>query len=121
MVFITHDLGIVSEFCDTVAVVYAGEAIERGTVEQVFAREVNHPYTQALFECLPDLSSTTARLPSFENVMIDPTRLPEGCKFAARCHSCTELCKQQNPALYVLEDGHSIKCHLFAEKEAKGK
>ena len=117
MIFITHDLGIVAEFCDNVAVVYAGEVIERGTIEQVFARQANHPYTKALFECIPDLTSTATRLPSFEGVMIDPTNLPKGCKYAARCPNSSDLCLRENPVLCELGDGHSIKCHLFPVKE----
>ena len=120
MIFITHDLGVVAEFCDSVAVVYAGEVIEHGTVEQVFARKSNHPYTHGLFECLPDLTSTAKRLPHFEGVMVDPTNLPEGCKFASRCHNCMELCKQQSPNLYISKEGHLIKCHLYARKETNG-
>jgi len=117
MIFITHDLGIVAEFCDNVAVVYAGEVIERGTIEQVFARDANHPYTKALFECMPDLSSTSTRLPSFEGAMIDPTNLPEGCKYAERCENRSDLCLLENPVLRALGDGHYVKCHLFPAKE----
>ena len=119
MIFITHDLGIVAEFCESVAVVYAGEVIERGTIEQVFAQTVCHPYTHGLFECMPNLTSTVNRLPHFEGTMVDPTNLPVGCKFAPRCNIRTDLCEQQNPPLYTLEDGHCIKCHLFAREEAK--
>jgi len=119
MIFITHDLGVVSEFCDNVAVVYAGEIIERGTVEQVFTRDVCHPYTQGLFECVPDLKSTVSRLPHFKGIMVDPTNLPPGCKFAERCNNCMELCEKENPAMCYSEDGHGIKCHLFEQKGAK--
>jgi peptide/nickel transport system ATP-binding protein len=118
MIFITHNLGIVAEFCDSTAVVYAGEVVEKGSVEQVFARVFNHPYTQGLFECLPDLSSTAKRLPNLDATMVDPTNLPQGCKFALRCPHRTALCEQQSPDMYCVEDGHRIKCHLFARKEA---
>ena len=117
MIFITHDLGIVAEFCENVAVIYAGEVIERGTVEQVFAQEQNHPYTEGLFACIPNLTSTLDRLPNLEGTMIDPTNLPPGCKFAERCQKRMDICEQQNPALNVFMDGHSIKCHLFTSKE----
>ena len=113
MIFITHDLGVVAEFCDNVAVVYGGEVIERGTVEQVFARTINHPYTSNLFECIPDLTSTSKRLPHFEGTMLDPTNLPEGCKYAPRCNVSLDLCVKQNPEMHIAEDGHNIKCHLF--------
>lgn len=114
MVFITHDLGIVAEFCDTVAVVYAGEVIERGTVEQVFVRTQNHPYTKGLFNCIPELTSDVPRLTPIPGYMPDPANLPEGCKFSDRCASRMNICLQQNPDTYAAEDGHSIKCHLFA-------
>jgi len=117
MIFITHDLGIVAEFCDSVAVVYAGEVIEQGTIEQVFARDLNHPYTHGLFGCIPELSSTATRLPHIEGSMLDPTNLPAGCKFASRCPDCTEFCQKQSPELHVFQDGHSIRCHLFSGKE----
>ena len=120
MIFITHDLGIVAEFCDNVAVCYAGEVIERGSVEQVFERIANHPYTKGLFECLPDLSSTPKRLPNIEGTMLDSTNLPKGCKFASRCPSRMDLCEQENPGLHFVGEGHCIKCHLFAGKEASG-
>jgi peptide/nickel transport system ATP-binding protein len=117
MIFITHDLGIVAEFCNNVAVVYGGEVIERGSVDQVFTRIINHPYTHSLFECIPDLTSTAKRLPHFEGAMLDPTNLPKGCKYAQRCAACTELCTRQNPEMYTVEDGHTVKCYLFAEKK----
>ena len=120
MIFITHDLGIVAEFCDTVAVVYAGEVIEKGTVDQVFERVSNHPYTHGLFGCLPDLTSTAKRLPNFEGAMVDPTNLPKGCKFASRCPHRTEFCEQHKPEIHYFENGHGIRCHNFAQKEANG-
>ena len=119
MIFITHDLGIVAEFCDNVAVVYGGEVVERGTVEQVFARTTNHPYTRSLFECIPDLTSNVKRLLHSDSTMLDPTNLPEGCKFASRCSGCMELCQHQNPQPSMVEAGHMIKCHLF-RKEGSG-
>jgi peptide/nickel transport system ATP-binding protein len=117
MIFVTHDLGIVAEFCDTIAVVYGGEVIERGTVEQVYARDAIHPYTEGLFNCVPDLTSTTRRLPNLEGAMLDPTRLPTGCKFASRCPKRTDACEQTNPEMVEVEEGHSIRCSLFAKKE----
>jgi peptide/nickel transport system ATP-binding protein len=120
MIFITHDLGIVAEFCDSVAIVYGGEVIENGSVEQVFTRVTNHPYTHSLFECVPDLTSTAKRLPHFEGTMLDPTNLPKGCKFALRCNACTELCMQQNPKMHAVEDGHIVKCHLFRAERSAG-
>jgi peptide/nickel transport system ATP-binding protein len=117
MIFITHDLGIVAEFCDNVNVVYGGEVIEKGTVEQVFSRESNHPYTSSLFACIPDLESTASRLPHYEGTMLDPTNLPKGCKYAERCNAGTELCIQHKPELYNIGDEHYIRCYHFSERE----
>ena len=115
MIFITHDLGIVAEFCENVAVVYGGEVIERGTVEQVFARTANHPYTNNLFECIPDLTGSVNRLTPIPGFVLDSRTVPVGCPFADRCSKCTEVCKKEKPIHYV-EDGHYIKCHLYANE-----
>lgn len=112
MILITHDLGIVAEFCDKVAVVYAGAVIESGTVEQVFARAKNHPYTAGLFQCIPELTIDAERLTPIPGYMADPTNLPPGCKFADRCTHCKDICVAEEPALQQLEEGHYIKCHF---------
>ena len=116
MIFITHDLGIVAEFCENVAVVYGGEVIERGTVEQVFARTANHPYTNNLFECIPDLTGSVNRLPPIPGFVLDSRTVPVGCPFADRCSKCTEVCKKEKPSIHYVEDGHYIKCHLYANE-----
>lgn len=119
MIFITHDLGIVAEFCENVAVVYGGEVIERGTVEQVFARTANHPYTDSLFKCIPDLTSSVDRLTPIPGFVLDSRTVPAGCPFADRCGSCTERCRQEKPSIHYVEDGHCIKCHLYENEVSK--
>ena len=116
MIFITHDLGIVAEFCENVAVVYGGEVIERGTVEQVFARTANHPYTNNLFECIPDLTGSVNRLTPIPGFVLDSRTVPVGCPFADRCSKCTEVCKKEKPSIHYVEDGLYIKCHLYANE-----
>ena len=116
MIFITHDLGIVAEFCENVAVVYGGEGIERGTGEQVFARTANHPYTNNLFECIPDLTGSVNRLTPIPGFVLDSRTVPVGCPFADRCSKCTEVCKKEKPSIHYVEDGHYIKCHLYANE-----
>ncbi len=116
MIFITHDLGIVAEFCENVAVVYGGEVIERGTVEQVFARTANPPYTNNLFECIPDLTGSVNRLTPIPGFVLDSRTVPVGCPFADRCSKCTEVCKKEKPSIHYVEDGHYIKCHLYANE-----
>ncbi|GHV11570.1 dipeptide/oligopeptide/nickel ABC transporter ATP-binding protein [Spirochaetia bacterium] len=116
MIMITHDLGIVAEFCDSVAVVYGGEVVERGTVEDIFKRERNHPYTTGLFGCIPDLTTNSSRLTPIPGNMVDPTNLPLGCKFASRCPHHKESCEQQNPPMYT-SGTHGIKCFLYKGNE----
>ena len=116
MVLITHDLGVVAEFCENVAIIYSGEIIEHGRVEDVYSRVKNHPYTVGLFNSIPDLTSDAKRLTPIPGSMADPTNLPEGCKFAERCPHATERCRREVPPMYV--DGtHSIKCFLFEKRE----
>ena len=117
MLMITHDLGIVAQSCDHVAVMYAGKIIEYGTVEDIFKGDKHHPYTVGLFGSIPNLKSRALRLNPIPGLMPDPTKLPDGCYFAPRCDKCMEVCKHMQPEVFV--DGtHKIACHLFnGEKE----
>ena len=115
MILITHDLGVVAEFCESVAIIYSGEIIERGTIEDVFTREHNHPYTEGLFNSIPSLTCDADRLVPIPGFMADPTNLPKGCKFAERCKYCMEKCKTNVPPAYEMGT-HSIKCFLFGDK-----
>lgn len=116
MLLITHDLGVVAETCDDVAIMYAGEIIEQGTAEQIYEAEEHHPYTVGLFGSIPDMSSTAKRLSPIPGLMPDPTNLPEGCPFAPRCPKCMEICKAEKPGVWNRE-GHQIKCHLHAQEK----
>jgi peptide/nickel transport system ATP-binding protein len=115
MVLITHDLGVVAEVCDTVAVVYAGEIVEYGTVAQIFD-DYAHPYTDGLFGSLPDLDSTERRLKPIKGLMPDPTSLPAGCRFYERCPKATEQCAEQAPAAIEVAPGHFAKCFFAGGK-----
>ena len=116
MIMITHDLGIVAQTCDNVAVMYAGEIIEMGSAEDIFTGPIQHPYTDGPFGSLPNLKEKTDRLHPIAGLMPDPTNLPKGCKFAPRCDKCMEICKEVPPEVYV--DGtHSIRCHLYCQKK----
>ena len=115
MILITHDLGVVAEFCERVAVVYAGEVIETGRVEDIYTREKNHPYTTGLFNSIPELTGEIDRLIPIPGFMSDPTNLSVGCKFADRCEHCMEQCKKEVPPVFT-EGTHSIKCFLFAKE-----
>jgi peptide/nickel transport system ATP-binding protein len=113
MIMITHDLGVVAQTCDNVAVMYAGEIIENGTAEDVFNGDRHHPYTVGLFDSIPNLNVETDRLKPIHGLMPDPANLPGGCKFHPRCSHCMDICREHQPAIY--ENGtHKIACHLFS-------
>lgn len=113
MILITHDLGIVAESCDTVAVMYAGEIIEYGTVLDILQEGKHHPYTVGLFDSIPKLDVEEERLHPIDGLMPDPSDLPSGCKFHPRCKHCMEICKTVQPP-DVGTGTHVIKCHLFS-------
>ena len=116
MIVITHDLGVVAEICDKVAVMYAGEIVEMGTTEDIFNGDKHHPYTVGLFQAIPNLDEKTDRLNPIDGLMPDPANLPEGCKFGPRCPHCTDVCRQGVP--YIYEQGeHRIMCNLFRTEE----
>lgn len=112
MLLITHDLGVVAETCDKVSIMYAGEIIESGVVEDIFESEKHHPYTDGLFGSIPDLTKVTRRLNPIEGLMPDPTALPSGCPFHPRCTKAMDICKVEKPKAFTF-DTHMIKCHLY--------
>lgn len=109
LLMITHNLGIISELCQRVAVMYAGRIIESGTVAQVFARPA-HPYTMGLLNALPKLTGPRERLTAIPGRVADPQNLPQGCSFHPRCANCTEQCKQKTPAMTQITSEHSVAC-----------
>ena len=109
VLLITHDLGVVAETCDKVAIMYAGEIVEYGTLEDIFDH-VQHPYTQGLFGSLPSLDKSVHRLSPIYGLMPDPAHLPEGCKFNPRCPHVTEACRQRDPELTEVTPGHFVRC-----------
>lgn len=115
MVLITHDLGVVAETCDKVAVIYAGEIVESGTKEHIF-RNPLHPYTLGLFGSLPKLDDDSKRLSPIKGLPPDPTNLPDGCKFCPRCPKA-ETCTRANeaPEMLEVEPGHFVRCHEIKE------
>ncbi|MDR0839099.1 MAG: ABC transporter ATP-binding protein [Oscillospiraceae bacterium] len=116
VILITHDLGVVADSCDTVAVIYAGEIVEYGTADHIF-RHLTHPYTIGLFNSLPKLNSTERRLKPIKGLMPDPTNLPAGCTFCERCPDATERCVAQSPEVVEVAPGHLVKCFLAGVKE----
>jgi len=116
VLLITHDLGVVAQFCDSVSVVYGGRVVEFGPIEEVFERKNNHPYTAGLFNCIPDLNDHRPRLRPIPGMMADPRKLSAGCCFADRCEHACERCLKEEPAMHV-SGKHGIMCHLFESKE----
>lgn len=112
VIMITHDLGVIAQVCDNVAVMYAGEIVEYGSVQQIFDLSLSHhPYTEGLFGSIPNHRKKQRRLDAIQGLMPDPTDLPMGCKFAPRCPYRTELCGAAQEQQYC-GVGHSIRCHL---------
>lgn len=115
MILITHDLGIVAESCDQVAVIYAGEIVELASKEDLFLHPT-HPYTIGLFGSIPSLLEDVDRLTPIPGLPANPEKLPEGCHFHPRCTRCTEGCKKGNIPFAEVSPGHFVRCALYAGK-----
>ena len=116
ILLITHDLGVVAQMCDDALVMYAGEIVESGAIEDIFSPKEHHPYTLGLFGAIPDLDSAADRLKPIEGLMPDPTKLPEGCYFADRCPYMTPECEKNHPSRAHLSDTHTILCNRFSDQ-----
>lgn len=114
IIMITHDMGVVADSCDKVAIMYAGEIIEFGPIADIFESPKHHPYTEGLFGSIPDLESRTKRLSPIDGLMPDPINLPSGCFFHPRCRYCKDICKEHHPKPYTFGE-HVIACHLFSD------
>lgn len=112
MILITHDLGVVAETCDKVAVMYAGEIIEFATLEQLF-RDPKHPYTVGLFGSIPNLEEDVDRLKPIKGLMPDPTELPSGCRFHPRCPHAEAVCAEQVPLNTDVGGNHQVRCLIY--------
>jgi peptide/nickel transport system ATP-binding protein len=119
ILLITHDLGVVAETCDDVVVMYAGKVVERADVFTLFERPA-HPYTNALFESLPDLESEPGHLPTIPGMVPSAVDFPEGCRFRDRCSYATEACVVQ-PEVTHLGDNHIAACHHLDAVQAARK
>jgi oligopeptide/dipeptide ABC transporter ATP-binding protein len=109
MIMISHNLGVVAEVCDDLAVIYAGEIVEMGSKEAIFDRPT-HPYTKGLFEAVPTLDEEKERLDPISGLPPDPSNLPTGCHFNPRCPLATEQCRSEKIALREIEPGHFCRC-----------
>ena len=111
IIFVTHDLGVVAEMCDTVLVMYGGVTAEYAAVDTIFNKP-QHPYTQELLRAFPDLSQPANRLVSIPGYPPRLNALPPGCRFAPRCPAVFDRCHVEQPALYRPAPGHYASCHL---------
>lgn len=114
MLLITHDLGVVADVCDDVAVMYAGRIVEIGTADEVF-NATRHPYTEGLFDSLPNLKARGEELVPIKGLMPDPMNLPEGCTFYPRCPYATDACKAKEPQLYHMGGTHYVACTAYQD------
>ncbi|HYF81608.1 MAG TPA: ABC transporter ATP-binding protein [Clostridia bacterium] len=112
LIMITHDLGIVAEVCDEVAVMYAGRIVEKGTLKDVF-NMTKHPYTEGLFNSLPNVNDRKAKLLPIPGSMPDPTNLSIGCSFSPRCPYVTDKCHEQKPDPIWISDTHMVECSAY--------
>jgi len=112
LIFITHDLGVVSEIGDRAVIIYAGRDVETAPVSEII-ESPKHPYTVGLLNCLPDFAKTTDRLVSIRGTTPDPTALPQGCTFHPRCPRVMDICQQQEPQSIRISDEHIVSCHLY--------
>ena len=115
MLLITHDLGVVAETCDRVAIMYAGQIVEYGDLAAIFDHTA-HPYTQGLFGSIPRLDLDVETLEPIQGLMPDPANLPTGCKFHPRCPYATEMCAQQEPPVTRLGEQHWARCFKAAQE-----
>jgi len=115
MIMITHDLGIVADVCDRVAVMYAGRIVEMGTLEDVF-NHTRHPYTEGLFNSLPNINARVDELTPIPGQMPDPTNLPKGCAFAPRCRYATEACRAKLPVPRRISPTHMVACTAYEQE-----
>lgn len=116
MIMITHDLGIVAEVCDKVAVIYSGEIVEYGSLDDIFLH-ARHPYTKGLFGSIPSITEETKRLKSIRGLMPNPADLPAYCSFYDRCDYRTDMCKCGEPCIKEIEPGHLVRCSLCENGE----
>ncbi len=114
LILITHDLSILGETCDRIAVMYAGKIVESGTVHDIFERTA-HPYTDRLIACFPNIGKEKIIPPSIEGVPPNLLEPVQGCSFAPRCHCAVELCRQQEPRMQKLGEKHFAACHRSGE------
>ena len=112
VILITHDLGVVANMCDRVAVMYCGKIVEEGKTEDIL-NNPQHPYTKGLIASVPDISEEKETLYNIRGTVPQIYEGIKGCSFFNRCDNCMKKCKDETPELYVLNDYHKVACHLY--------
>jgi len=120
ILFITHDLGVINEMADKVAVMYCGQVVEMADAKTIFTDGVfSHPYTEGLMISIPRLDTPKGvKLDPIEGAVPHPLYLPKGCKFAPRCKYCTKKCMEEEPELLTVEENHQVRC-FYAKKATR--
>ena len=116
MILISHDLGVVAEICDEVYVMYGGRVVEAGTLEDIFDHTL-HPYTEGLFNSLPNINNRVHKLTPIAGLIPDPSHLPVGCTFAERCPYATDACREKQPELTQASRTHKVYCTRYSEPD----
>lgn len=119
IILITHDLGVVAEMCDRAVVMYCGTYVEEGLVSEIF-KNPSHPYTKGLMLSIPRINEDCEKLYTIKGTVPSLDNLPEGCRFADRCTSCTEHCKTSMPGITTISDGHTARCFLYGGEQSEG-
>ncbi len=115
ILFITHDLGVVAEVCDKIAVMYAGQVVEEGTTDSLFEKPL-HPYTNGLIQSLPKLYEDQEELSTIQGTVPSPYHYPSGCRYAERCPFATELCREKQPELLTIEPEKKVRCWMYSKE-----
>ena len=115
ILLITRDLGVVAEMADEVAIMYAGKIIERAPIQSLYDEKA-HPYTQGLFNSLPNMESLSQRLDTIKGQVPAATDFPSGCRFHPRCPNAMQVCTQSEPGVCSIADEHEVSCWLYDEK-----
>lgn len=119
ILFITHDLGVVNEIADEVVVMYCGQGVERVPAPVLFSNgRYSHPYSEGLLASAPNAKKAGKKLETIQGSVPHPLRLPKGCKFSPRCKYCTRKCVEEEPELFSVEKGHSVRC-FYPDKEER--
>lgn len=114
IIFITHDLGVVSEVADDVMVMYAGEIVEKTSAAEIFAKPL-HPYTEGLIKSVPDVYQDVEELEAIPGILPHYSEMPKGCRFSTRCSYAKEICKEMKPELEEVSEGHQVRCLKYSD------